>query len=283
MRTFERGIISFLKKHQIALVSLVLALFSLHLALTDKREGVRGGMLVKDVLAVSVSPLQRLVLGMHNAAAGVWNDYIFLIGVKKENDSLKNTISSLQAKNDKLKENVRLNERLNEILKYKEETRFNIVTAGIIGFNIDGWARTITINRGLAEGIRKDMAVLSPTGVVGRIFDVRDHTSIAILGTDPRSDIDVVSERNRVKGVAEGNGTGSVVLKYIRQTDDIQVGDRILTSGLSVFPKGLIVGEVTRIEQGKDSLFKYIEVRPKVDFQSIEQVLVVTDTDFSRN
>jgi len=283
MRTFERGIISFLKKHQIALVSLVLALFSLHLALTDKREGVRGGLLVKDLLAASVSPLQRLVLGMHNTAAGVWDDYVFLIGVKKENDSLKNTILSLQAENDKLKEEARLNERLNEILKYKEETRFKIVTAGIIGFNIDGWARTITINRGLAEGIGTEMAVLSPAGVVGRIFDVRNHTSIAILDTDPRSDIDVIAERSRVKGVAEGNGTGAIILKYIRQADDVQVGDRILTSGLSVFPKGLIVGEVARIEQGKDSLFKYVEVRPKVDFQSIEQVLVVTDRDFPRD
>jgi len=283
MRTFERGIISFLKKHQISLLSLVLALFSLHLALTDKREGVRGGLLVKNLLAASVSPLQRIVLGMHDTAAGVWSDYIFLIGVKKENDSLKNTIISLQADNDKLKEESRLNERLGEILKYREETRLKIVTAGIIGFNIDGWARTITINRGSAEGIGKEMAVLSPAGVVGRIFDVRSHTSVAILDTDPRSDIDVLAERSRVKGVAEGNGTGAIVLKYIRQADDVQVGDRILTSGLSIFPKGLNVGEVVRVEQGKDTLFKYVEVRPKVDFQRIEQVLVVTDMDFPRN
>lgn len=283
MRTFERGIISFLKKHQISLVSLVLALFSLHLALTDKREGVRGGLLVKNILAESVSPLQRLVLGMHNTAVDVWNDYIFLVGVKKENDTLKNTVISLRAENDKLKEESRLNERLGEILKYREETRFKIVTAGIIGFNIDGWARTITINRGASEGIGKEMAVLSPTGVVGRIFDVRSHTSVAILETDPRSDIDIIAERSRVKGVAEGNGTGAIILKYIRQADDVQVGDSILTSGLSVFPKGLNVGEVVRVEQGKDTLFKYVEVRPKVDFQRTEQVLVVTDMDFPRN
>jgi rod shape-determining protein MreC len=283
MRTFERGIISFLKKHQVSLVSLALALFSLHLALTDKREGVRGGLVVKNLLAASVSPLQRLVLGMHDAAAGVWDDYIFLIGIKKENDSLKNTIIALQAENDKLKEESRLNERLGEILKYKEDTRFKMVTAGIIGFNIDGWARTITINRGSAEGIGKEMAVLSPTGVVGRIFDVRSHTSIAILETDPRSDVDIVVERSRIKGVAEGNGTGAIILKYIRQADDVQVGDKILTSGLSVFPKGLNVGEVVRAEQGKDTLFKYVEVRPKVDFQSIEQVIIVTDTDFKPN
>ncbi len=202
MRNIERGIISFLKKHQIALASIILALFSLQLALTDKREGVRGGILVKNILTAAVSPLQRLVIGMRGAVAGMWNDYIFLIGVEKENKSLKNTVLSLQAENNRLKESVRLNESLGKILKYSEDTRFNTVTAGIIGFNIDGWARTITLNRGLSEGVRKDMGVLSPSGVVGRIFDVRDHTSIAILDTDPRSDIDVMSERSRVKGVS---------------------------------------------------------------------------------
>ncbi len=284
MRTLERSLKSFLKKHHIALVSIFLALFSLHLALTDKKEGVRGGLIVKDLLTVAVSPLERLILGGYNSVAGVWNNYIYLTGVKEENDSLKNVVLSLQEENQKLKEEVRLNERLNEILNYKEDTGFNIVTAGIIAFDIDGWARTITLNRGSVEGLRKDMAVLSPTGVVGRIFDVGSRTSRAILSTDPRSNIDVLVERSRVKGVAEGNGTGGLILKYIRQVDDIQVGDQILTSGISgVFPKGLVIGEVTRIEKGKDSFFKYVEVRPKVDPQSIEQVLVVTDTDFSSN
>lgn len=276
----ERKVVSFLKKNQIVLASLVLALFSLHLALTDRKEVARG-FILKEVLSITVTPMQRLVLAASNGAARVWSGYIYLAGVKEENDSLKGAVSSLQEENNRLKEEVILNNRLRELLAHKEALQFKTVAASITGFSMDRWARTVTINKGLAEGIKKDLAVISPEGVIGKTIEVNRHTSRVILATDLRSDIDALVQRTRVKGVIEGSGTEDLIFKYIRQVDNVQAGDVVVTSGLSgVFPKGLVVGEITRVEKGKDNFFKYVEVRPKAEVRKIEEVLVVTETGF---
>lgn len=283
MRMSERYIVSFLKRHHIIIASLSLALFSLHLALTDKKESTRG-FILKEVLYLAASPLQNMILTVESSVTGVWGDYISLVGVKEENDSLRKTILGLQEENSRLKEDVNLNSRLKELLAFKEHAEFKTLPAGIIGVNNDGWTKTITINKGRSDGVTKDLAVISPLGVVGKIIDANNHTSVALINTDVRSDMDVLVQRSRVKGVVEGNGGESLILKYVRQIDDVQIGDQVVTSGLSgIFPKGLIVGEVTKIEKGKDNFFKYIEVRPKVDIQKLEDVLVVTDTGRSSN
>ncbi len=276
----ERYIVTFLKRHQITLASLLLALFSLHLALTDRKEVARG-FILKEVLSITVTPMQRLVLAVSDGVAGVWSDYIFLTGVGQENDGLKNTILSLQEENNRLREEVSLNNRLRDVLAYKESVPFKTVAASITGFNMDRWARTVTISKGSKEGIAKDLAVISLEGVVGRVIEVNRHTSRVLLTTDLRSDIDALVQRTRVKGVIEGSGTEGLIFKYIRQVDDVQIGDTVVTSALSgVFPKGLVIGEVTKIEKGRDNFFKYIEVRPKAEVRKIEEVLVVTETGF---
>lgn len=276
----ERIVVSFLKKNQIVLASLLLALFSLHLALTDRKEVARG-FILKEVLSVTVTPMQRLVLAASNGVAKVWSGYIFLAGVKEENDSLKSSISALHEENNRLKEEVSLNNRLRVLLAHREALPYKTVAASVTGFNIDRWARTVTINKGSAEGISKDLAVISPEGVIGKTIEVNRHTSRVILASDLRSDIDALVQRTRVKGVIEGSGGEDLIFKYIRQTDNVQVGDAVVTSGLSgVFPKGLVVGEITRVEKGKDNFFKYVEVRPKAEVRKTEEVLVVTETGF---
>lgn len=283
MRILERTIVSYLKRHQLILLSALLALFSLHLALTEKKEVTRG-VILREVLSFTVTPVQQVILGAHDAVTGVWTDYINLVWVREENDTLKNTLLAVQNENSRLKEEIMLNGRLKEILDYRDSAPFKTMAASIVGVSVEWWTRTVIINKGYADGIARDMAVVSPAGVVGRVINVNRHTSSVLLDTDTRSDIDVIVSSTRVKGVAEGNGTDGLTLKYIRQIDNVQVGDKVITSGLSgVFPKGLAVGEVTRIEKGKDNFFKYLEVRPEVDFQRLEEVLVVTDTGNSIN
>ncbi|MDP2690384.1 MAG: rod shape-determining protein MreC, partial [Deltaproteobacteria bacterium] len=159
---------------------------------------------------------------------------------------------------------------------------FRTQAAGILGFNMERWARTITIDKGTAEGIGKDYAVINRMGVVGRVIEANTHTAKVLLNTDLRSNIGVIAQRTRVKGVVEGSGTDGLILKYIRQIDDIRLGDQIITAGLGgVFPKGLVIGEVTRIEKGNDNFFKHIEVRPTIDIRTLEEVLVITGTGFT--
>lgn len=280
---------SLFKRHRIIVVSAALLLFSLHLALTDEREAERG-IVVKEVLAATLAPAQKAILGAYNTVTEVLDDYLYLVRLKEENENLKETVEALRQQNNKLAEEVHLNNRLKEVLAYKENAPFETAAAGIIAFNVDRWTRTVTINKGSAEGVAKDMAIVTSAGVVGRTIDVSEHTSSVLLSTDLRSNIEAIVQRTRVKGVVEGSGAGGLILKYVRQLDDVTLGDKIVTSGFSgLFPKGLVIGEVTKVTKGKDNFFKVIEVSPMVEFGKLEDVLVITgqaktevkDTTFS--
>ncbi len=280
MRMSERHIVSILKRNRILLASVALALFSLHLALTDRSDATRGFVL-KEALSALASPLQRAVLATEHTIKGVWSDYIYLVEVKDENEELKKAVLKLQEENNSLREDVFQNARLKQVLDYKENAGFTTIAAGVMGQDLEGWTKTISINKGSSEGVLRDQAVISPLGVVGRVIEVTSHSSKVLVNLDVRSDIDVLVQRSRVKGVVEGTGSEALILKYIRQADDVQVGDLILTSGLSgTFPKGLVVGEVVKIEKSRENFFKYVEVRPKMDIQGLEEVLLVKDSGF---
>jgi rod shape-determining protein MreC len=149
---------------------------------------------------------------------------------------------------------------------------------------MERWTRTIVLDKGSSNGIEKDHAVIASGGVVGRIIEVNGGSSRVILTTDLRSNIDVIIERSRVKGVVEGNGTDGLVMKYVRQVDEVKVGDQVVTSGLSgVFPKGLLVGEVTKVEKSTDNFFKHVEVRPAVDLGRLEEVLILMERSFYKD
>jgi len=280
MRISERKLSLFFKRHHLILVSLSLALYSLHLALTYQKDVPRG-YIVRQTLSVIVTPLERLILGTQSAVAGTWSHYVFLVGLNDENAELKKQVVDLRTENDRLKEDLALNARLREIFNYRETVPWHSTVAGIVAYDGGLWARTVTINKGAADGMIKDLAVISPEGVVGRVIEAGASTSTVLLATDVRSDIDVFVERTRIKGVAEGNGSDGLTLKYIMLDDDVAVGDRLLTSGITgIFPKGLVVGEILKIEKSKDNFFKSIEVRPAVRLSTLEEVSVVTDTGF---
>lgn len=280
MRIAERNIASFLKKNQLLFISAALALFSLHLALTDRKE-IERGYVLKEFLSITATPLQKFLLGAKGSISGVWSGYINLAGTKVENDGLKKKIVELETENTGLKEEIRLNSRLQELADFKKTLPYETIITGMVGYNMELWARTVTIDKGKAEGIEKDRAVISPFGVVGRIIHVNNHTARVLLNTDLRSNIDVLVERTRVKGVIEGDGANGLVLKYIRQADDVALGDMIITSGISgVFPKGLVVGTVTEIKKGQDNFFSHIAVTPRADVMRLEEVMVLKETGF---
>ncbi|MBI5886427.1 MAG: rod shape-determining protein MreC [Deltaproteobacteria bacterium] len=280
MRISERKLSLFLKRHHLILVSFLLALYSLHLALTYQKDVPRG-YIVRQTLSAIVTPLERLILGTSSTVTGAWSHYVFLIGLNDENAELKKQVESLRSENDRLKEDVALNLRLRELFNYREAVPWHSTAAGIVAYDGGLWARTVTINKGASDGMVKDLAVISPEGVMGRVIEPGASTSTVLLAIDVRSDIDVFVERTRIKGVAEGNGADGLALKYIMLDDDVRVGDRILTSGITgIFPKGLVVGEISKIEKSKDNFFKTIEVRPAMRLSTLEEVSVVTDTGF---
>jgi rod shape-determining protein MreC len=124
--------------------------------------------------------------------------------------------------------------------------------------------------------VAKDMAVVTSDGVVGRVIEVSLHTAKVLLITDPNSAMDVIVQRSRTQGIMEGKVEEVCVLKYVQKNEDVQVGDKVITSGLGgIFPKGLMTGTVTRVERKRPGIFQYIEVTPSVDFSRLEEVLIL--------
>ncbi|GMR04482.1 MAG: rod shape-determining protein MreC [Thermodesulfobacteriota bacterium] len=266
---------SFAKRHRIIIIAMLLALFSLHLALTDTKVAERGFVL-KRVFSITVNPVQNAITVMYRGAAGAVNNYVSLVGVQKENESYRDALIKLQEENYRLKEEVNLSGRLKRLLGYKQSVPFETTSAAILAYNMDRLTKTAVINKGSADGMRKDMSVITPEGVVGRTIRVTGRTSTVLLNTDPRSNIEAIVMRTRVRGIVEGNGSDGLILKYVRELDDVKAGDLVVTSGFSgLFPKGLVIGEVTEIRKGTDNFFNHITVTPRVDLKRLEDVLVV--------
>ncbi|MFQ5354628.1 MAG: rod shape-determining protein MreC [Thermodesulfobacteriota bacterium] len=269
---------SFLRKNHIIILSGLLALFSLHLALTDTSVGERGYVL-KRLLSMTLTPIQNSILSVYRTGSGAVDNYVAVVGTKKENEEYRKALIAMKSENQRLKEELRLSQRLKGLLQYKDKSALATTSAGIIAYNTAKLTNTAVINKGSEDGLERNMAVISPSGVVGRIIEVTPSAATVLLNTDPRSSIEAMVERTRVKAIAEGNGKGSLILKYVRELDDVRAGDNVITSGFSgLFPKGLIIGEVTTVTKGRDNFFNYIEVTPNVDFKSLEDVLVVLKT-----
>ncbi len=268
--------ISFLKKHRLIITSTLLCLLALHIASTNTK-GIGGTIITGKVISLVTSPVQYGIASTIKKIKTIWASYIYLINVNMENTLLKNDIEKLREENNQLKEALLLNNRLKEMVAFKQEAAQTVGAASVIGIVSSGWIKTITINKGVSDGIRRDMVIATPLGIVGRIIDAQPATSNALLLTDPRCAIDVIVQRTRIKGIAEGNGADRLVLKYVRHEDDIQVGDILISSGLGgIFPKGMAVGEVVHVEKGEDNFFMDVELKPSADLKRLEDVLIIT-------
>ncbi|MBI5286307.1 MAG: rod shape-determining protein MreC [Deltaproteobacteria bacterium] len=268
--------LSFIKRYQPLIAFIVLALLSLQMASTNIK-GQGGSAIAGRVVSILTIPFQTVITYTMKGTRDIWAGYVYLLKVKEENDVLKETVARLREENHRLKEASLANERLREILSFKETTPLPFKGAEVIGIENSGWTRTAILDRGTRDGVLKDMVVITPLGIVGRVIEAHPGTSRVLLATDPRSNIDAIIQRTRVKGIVEGRGDDRLTLKYVRQTEDLQVGDIVISSGLGgVFPKGLAIGGVIKVEMAEEGFFKLVEVKPFVDFKKLEEILVVT-------
>lgn len=262
------------------MASIVFSLLSIQLASYHVR-GTGGGALAREILYFFTSPIQQSIYFVKNSVGSTFDSYIFLVDTKEENKRLQDKIDSLNNLNNKLKEELALSQRLKEILVYEERAPFETVTASVIGYSggeLSGsWERTITINRGRRDGLEINMPVIVPRGVVGRVISTESRTSQILLITDPRFNIDIVLQLSRTKAIASGRSSETLNIKYIRQLDEVRVGEKLITAGISgVFPKGLSVGEIVEVKSDNKSFFQTIKALPTVNIGNLEDVLIIT-------
>lgn len=206
----------------------------------------------------------------------IWGGYIALTKTKEDNLLLMEEVKKLKLEILKQTEQNKLFERLSKMLKYKSASGKEMVLASVIGSDAITWSKMITINKGSNDGLEKNMAVVTYEGLVGHISQIFPNYSKVILITDVRSAVDSLDQSNRTRGVVIGKGGDMCEMKYISHDADIRIGHSVISSGLGgVFPKGLLIGKVSNVEETKRGLFKNVIVTPSVSISLLEEVFVL--------
>lgn len=222
-------------------------------------------------------PIQSAISWSLDFIISSTQNYLFLLSTRKENLSLMQENRKLLNTIVNLQETMAENQRLRKLLNFKEEFQVSSVVARVIARDVSTEFRMIRINRGEDAGIRKDMAVVNSEGIVGRIFRTTKDTAEAVTILDLLSAVDAIVERSRARGIVEGMTDEVCQLKFALRTDDIQPGDRLISSGLGgIFPKGVPVGTVSRVYKKQFGITQTVEVVPSVDFSRLEEVTVIT-------
>lgn len=213
-----------------------------------------------------------------SAAAVPGRAFDFLLGwrwLREENRALREQVAVLNRELEARREETLAFRRLEEILEFRRSTGYPMQVAAVIGRDTTGLFETVLLNKGRLDGLAKDMAVVTPAGVVGKTIRVYDRTARVLLLTDRSSGIATIVQRTRDQGVAQGNGEGACSMKYLSRQSTVAVGDVIVTSGLGgVFPKGVRVGRVADVKRS-GYLLPDIEVLPTASLDRLEEVIVL--------
>ena len=267
--------LAFLRKNQIPLSSCFCLLLSFYI-LTVSARGQLKNEPVGALLMWVLRPLQIVAQGTANGFITIQENYLTMSGFKAENERLRKRIQSLEVERQRLLEAEATNRKLQTLLDFRAQLPGKPVTASIIANSASSWFQGCILDKSSADGVAKDMAVVTPLGIVGKVVSVTARSAKVILLTDANSGIDVLVQRTRSRGIVSGSLDSATVLKYMKRSEDVQVGDRLITSGLDgVFPKGLLAGTVIKVNKQSLGLFQSVEVLPAVQSALVEEVLVV--------
>jgi len=247
-----------------------------HIILISAQVNSRAGVPVLEQVTLGLfSEVQRAAAAAVDGVRGAWNGYVDLRGVQAENLALKAEVDALRVR---LQEEHALAERsrqLQHLLDLRDETSLSVVAAEVVGGSASPDFQTVTIGKGTGDGLRTDMAVLAPEGVVGRVVTPTSRAAKVQLLIDRNAAAGAMIERTRAQGVVLGTGDGLLRMDYVAEVGGVQVGDLVVTSGVDgIYPKGFVIGEVEAVERTGDA-YKVITVRPAIDVRRLESVLVV--------
>ena len=221
------------------------------------------------------SEVQRGLSGGFSGIRHVWTGYIGLRHLKVENDALKRDLASAQVAVQEQRALADRTRGLERLLDLREHLQLKTVAAEIIGAAATPDFRTLTIDRGTRDGIRADMSVIAPAGVVGRLVVPSLRSAKVQLLIDRNAAAGAIIERTRAQGVVVGSGDDRLRLDYVSEVFDVVAGDVVMTSGIDgIYPKGFVIGRIESVERTGGS-YKRILIRPAVDFSALEEVLVV--------
>jgi rod shape-determining protein MreC len=228
-----------------------------------------------------VSPPERVLHNSGSGISGIWNNYFDLRHVRQQNADLQKTVDRLRLEQAALLEDAKQGQRLQALLKFQQKYVYKTVAAQVIGSSGTDQSRVFFIDKGKSDGIDRDMAVITPDGIVGKVRDVFGHTAQVLAINDQSSGAGVIMESTRIRGILRGNSAGRPEIVDVISDQRIKGGDKVLTAGGDqIFPRGLPVGEVEKVvnDPERDGFVDVI-LKPAAHLDQLEEVLVITATE----
>jgi rod shape-determining protein MreC len=255
----------------------VVLLQILLLAVQIKRDSQ--GRLIRVWTVSAVSPFERSGAWGVGKIRDTWRHYFALSDTARENEDLRRENGQLKLEVMQLQSKSAEADRLAALLSFKQkQAKVPLIVARVIGSSADANSAVIYLDQGQREGIRKNMGVITPEGVVGKVIESFRDTSQVLLLTDRDSGVGAMIADSRIHGPVGGMGEPLLDMKYVGADDDVKIGDRVVTSGMDrIFPKDLPIGTISQVKAG--TTFKQLRVRPSASLEKLEEVIVLLTTD----
>jgi rod shape-determining protein MreC len=266
---------NFIRKFRVLLISLFLVFLSFYLLFTY------------DLIPRDSNPVSQKILIVYSYLLGgiesvsdniyrTWEEYISIRDARRENRQLKKELARQRNLIQEALEYQLENDRLRNLLSFKKRKSLRMVAGEVIGKDSSRLFESILLNKGGEDELTRNMAVLTPEGVVGHIIECTPVASKVLLISDINSSVSVIVQRNRTQALVVGQGRGVCRTKFLSNSADIREGDVVVTSGLGgIYPKGLMVGRLKNIVKKTAGLFLEAELLPGADLRRLEEVLIV--------
>jgi len=233
------------------------------------------GRLIRSWTVGAISPFERSGAWGFGRVRDVWRHYFALQNTSRDNEELLRENNALKLQLSQLESKAADADRLAVLLNFRRLNRdVPMLGARVIGASADAGSATVFVDRGERDGIRRNMAVITPDGVVGKVIEAFSSSAQVLLLTDKDSGVGAMLADSRIQKPVGGTGEPLLLLKYVTNDDTVNVGERVVTSGMDrIFPKDLPVGTITEVKPGNP--FKQIRVRPAANLERLEEVLVL--------
>ena len=247
-----------------------------HIILISAQVNSSAGVPLLEVITFGAfAEVQRGAAGLTGGIRDAWSGYGNLRHVRAENEELRRKLGELQVQFQQERARAERARQLENLLGFKQQLRVETISAGVIGASASLDFRGITIDRGTSQAVTANMAVIGPAGLVGRVVTPTAHASKVQLLIDRNAAAGALVERSRAQGIVVGSGVDVLRMDFVPATADVKAGDTVVTSGVDgIYPKGFVIGTVQQVENG-NGIYKAIRVRPSVEFNRLEEVLVV--------
>ena len=232
--------------------------------------------LIRVWMVTAITPFERGFVNVAGLSRNLWTGYLDLRGVRQENRALREEMERMRIEQAQTRETASQGQRLQALLGFKQQFISETLAAQVLGSSGSDRSRILYLDKGSNEGVKEDMAVITPEGVVGKVLRADRNSSQVLVINDATSGAGAVLEKSRLQGVVTGSDVGELRMRYVMVDEKVEVGERVLTSGGDhIYPKGLPLGTVAAVKPGSDLFFE-IRVAPAARLNRLEEVLIVT-------